>query len=73
MQHLSESLEGDLDPQACTRLEAHVGQCGACRERCEGPRRVLAACARAPDEAPLGPGLERAIRSKIRAAVAARK
>jgi RNA polymerase sigma-70 factor (ECF subfamily) len=72
VQHLSESLEGDLDSQACQRLEAHVDTCSSCRVRCDGLRRVLATCSRVDPGEPLPPDLDTAVRAQIRRAVAGR-
>jgi RNA polymerase sigma-70 factor (ECF subfamily) len=70
VQHLSESLEGDLDAGACQRLEAHVDLCSSCRVRCDGLRKVLASCSRADPRTPLPADLELAVRARIRAALA---
>lgn len=72
VQALSESLEGDLDPNACQRLEAHVEICPHCRARCDGLRTVLSTCARADPAASLPPDLEQAVRAAIRRAIADR-
>jgi len=40
----SRNLEGDLEPELCARMEAHLDGCGACRGRCESLRRTLALC-----------------------------
>jgi RNA polymerase sigma-70 factor (ECF subfamily) len=48
IQALSESIEGDLDRQACASLEQHVAACDQCRGRCDALREVLTLCADSP-------------------------
>ncbi|MCC7416892.1 MAG: sigma-70 family RNA polymerase sigma factor [Acidobacteria bacterium] len=41
---LSRHLEGDLDPQVCATMEAHLARCGRCRGACDTLKRTLALC-----------------------------
>ncbi len=40
----SQHLEGDIDPNTCAAMEAHLAQCGRCRGTCESLKRTLAVC-----------------------------
>ena len=39
---LSEYLDGELDPTACSGVEGHMADCGRCREFLESLRRAVA-------------------------------
>jgi anti-sigma factor RsiW len=39
---LSEYLDGELDPAACTGIEGHMADCERCREFLESLRRAVA-------------------------------
>jgi RNA polymerase sigma-70 factor (ECF subfamily) len=47
---LSQYIEGDISPETCKNMEAHVSSCQRCAARCDSLRQVLAACSsiRAP-------------------------
>jgi RNA polymerase sigma-70 factor, ECF subfamily len=45
---LSLHLEGDLSPQDCAAMEAHLDACPSCRTACESLRQVLAMCGASP-------------------------
>jgi RNA polymerase sigma-70 factor (ECF subfamily) len=49
----SEHLEGDLSPDICSTMEAHVASCPACAAECDGLKAALNACASAPCEVPV--------------------
>jgi RNA polymerase sigma-70 factor, ECF subfamily len=51
---LSEHFEGDVHPDVCRKMEAHVAACAQCASRCDSLRRVLAMCSAV--EAPAIPG-----------------
>ena len=48
----SEHLEGDLSPDICSTMEAHVASCPACATECDGLKAALNACAKAQCEVP---------------------
>ena len=50
----SEHLEGDLSPDICATIRAHVSACTACARECDGLKAVLNACSTAPCEVPAG-------------------
>jgi anti-sigma factor RsiW len=41
-EHLSEYIDGDLDPRARARVESHVGMCPECRRVLATLKRMLA-------------------------------
>ena len=45
---LSRHLEGEITPNVCRELEAHVADCSGCSRRCDSLRRVLSTCSEAP-------------------------
>lgn len=62
---LSRYQEGDVTPEACKTLEAHVDGCRACATRCQSLRTVLAACSATPVPA-LSTELRLAVQGQIR-------
>jgi len=48
----SEHLEGELSPDICSTMEAHVANCPACATECDGLKAALNACSTAPCEVP---------------------
>lgn len=48
----SEHLEGDLSPDICSLMEAHVANCEPCASECHGLKAALNACSAAPCEVP---------------------
>lgn len=62
---LSRYVEGELSPQVCERMHAHLETCPACDERCDSLRSVLGAC-RAYGERKVPADLKRAVRAAIR-------
>lgn len=44
----SRYLEGDLAPETCAEMEAHLQQCARCSGACESLKRSLALCRQAP-------------------------
>ena len=61
---VSRYLEGELDPEACSKLRAHVDQCAPCSAACETLRRALVAC-----QAWRGARLPAALRASMRRAL----
>jgi RNA polymerase sigma-70 factor (ECF subfamily) len=64
----SQHLEGDLDPNVCASMEAHLAQCSNCRSACESLKRTLAACRQLPTPdvpAPLAASIRSAIHSVL--------
>jgi len=67
--HLSTHLEGDLAPDTCAQLEAHVATCPQCQAACESLKGVLALCR--DESLPVVPAsTQRAVRHAIRACLA---
>ncbi|MDF1562735.1 MAG: sigma-70 family RNA polymerase sigma factor [Deltaproteobacteria bacterium] len=44
----SEHIEGELDSEACARMEAHLDECGSCRSTCDSLREILQSCRMTP-------------------------
>jgi RNA polymerase sigma-70 factor (ECF subfamily) len=44
----SQHLEGEIDPNVCATMEAHLAQCAHCRGACESLKRTLAMCRQLP-------------------------
>jgi RNA polymerase sigma-70 factor (ECF subfamily) len=44
----SRHLEGEIDPEVCAMLEAHLERCDRCRSACESLKRTLAICRQLP-------------------------
>ncbi|MBT6433488.1 MAG: sigma-70 family RNA polymerase sigma factor [Deltaproteobacteria bacterium] len=51
-QVFSEHLEGDLSPDICSSMEAHVASCPTCATECIGLKQALNACSTATFEVP---------------------
>ncbi len=61
----SRSLEGEVSPAVCARMERHLARCRRCTSVCESLRRTLAACRAAPLPA-VPEGLVAALRRDVR-------
>jgi len=59
----SKHLEGDLSPDICSSMEAHVATCPACAAECHGLKTALNACSAAPCEVPA------AVQGRVKAAL----
>jgi RNA polymerase sigma-70 factor (ECF subfamily) len=59
---LSRHLEGDVDPEACAAMEAHVTTCTSCSRACESLRETIASC-RVLGVRPLDPHAREALRA----------
>lgn len=62
----SRHLEGEIAPDVCADLEAHLERCGRCRGACDSLKRTLAACRAVPAPAvpaPVAASVKRAIRA----------
>ena len=66
---LSRSIEGELSPGVCARMEEHVRKCHSCRDACHTLRQVLGAC-RAHGSHALPPEVRSAVRKAVRDALA---
>ncbi len=65
----SRHIEGDLDPDACARMEAHLDHCEGCRATCEDLRAILRTCRQTP--APVvPPDVQEAVRRAVKAYLA---
>ena len=60
----SQHLEGDIDPAACAKMEAHLASCDHCRGTCESLKRTLAVCRALPT-----PEVPASIAASIKAAI----
>jgi len=63
----SEHLEGDLSPDICSSMQAHVANCSTCAAECDGLKAVLNACATAPCEVP--PAVQAHVKAALRQAL----
>lgn len=64
----SEHLEGDLSPDICSTMEAHVATCPACAIECSGLKQAFNACSTATYEVPKQVRIK--IQTKLRAVLA---
>jgi RNA polymerase sigma-70 factor (ECF subfamily) len=64
----SQHLEGDLSPDICSTMEAHVATCSQCATECDGLRTALNACSTAPCEVPdhVQKKVQRALRDSLK-------
>ena len=60
----SRQLEGEIDPGVCATMEAHLAQCGHCRDACESLKRTLAVCRQLPT-----PEVPSALAASVKAAI----
>jgi RNA polymerase sigma-70 factor (ECF subfamily) len=60
----SRHLEGEIPPEACADMEAHLARCGHCRGACESLRRTLALCGAIP-----APEVPASLRESVRNAI----
>jgi RNA polymerase sigma-70 factor (ECF subfamily) len=65
----SRFLEGELDADACARLEGHVAACAGCSAACSALRSTLGACV-AWRNAPVPPRVKNAVRAALREVLA---
>jgi RNA polymerase sigma-70 factor (ECF subfamily) len=62
----SRRLEGEIDPNACAELEAHLEGCPTCRGRCDSLRATLSLCKQAGTVASVPAHVERSVRDALR-------
>jgi RNA polymerase sigma-70 factor (ECF subfamily) len=60
----SQHLEGEIHPGVCATMEAHLAQCGHCRDACESLKRTLAVCRQLPT-----PEVPSALAASVKAAI----
>lgn len=60
----SRHLEGEIAPELCAEMEAHLERCGPCRGACESLRRTLALC-----RATSAPDVPVSVRESVRDAI----
>ena len=60
----SRHLEGEIDPDVCAAMEAHLAQCGHCRDACESLKRTLAICRQLP-----APEVPASLAASVKAAI----
>jgi RNA polymerase sigma-70 factor (ECF subfamily) len=69
LDRFSRYLEGEIGPDVCAQMEAHLEGCGACRATCQSLRSTIALCRATPaEDVPLA--VTAAVRDAIRAFVA---
>ena len=68
VQLFSQYLEGEIAPDVCTKLEAHLATCPRCRAACDSLKQTLALCRAAP--APLPSDVQESVRSAVQRFVA---
>jgi RNA polymerase sigma-70 factor (ECF subfamily) len=61
---LSRHLEGEIGPDVCARMEAHLEACPECRTACASLRRTLALCREVP-----APAVPAAVAASVRQAI----
>jgi RNA polymerase sigma-70 factor (ECF subfamily) len=62
----SQHLEGELSPDICSTMEAHVASCPVCAAECDGLKAALNACSAAPCDVPA------AVQERVQEALRAR-
>jgi len=60
----SRSLEGDISPRTCARMEEHLAACPRCRASCDALRDMLRQCRSVPS-----PQVPRALQERVRSAI----
>ena len=60
----SRHLDGDIAPEVCREMEAHLARCRPCRGACESLRRTLALCRDTP-----APEVPASVRQSVRDAI----
>jgi RNA polymerase sigma-70 factor (ECF subfamily) len=66
----SRHLEGDIAPDLCARMEAHLEGCARCRGRCDSLKRTLTLCRDSPS--PVVPeDVQQSVRTAVRRFIAA--
>jgi RNA polymerase sigma-70 factor (ECF subfamily) len=71
----SRYLEGEIGPDVCAEMEAHLARCGHCRGRCDSLKRTLQICRTTPVPEVPGPvadAVRRAVRGFLRERAAGR-
>lgn len=63
----SRHLEGDIDPEACARMERHLAACGRCRGACDALRRTLELCRTRAGAIEVPAAVQAEVRAAIRA------
>jgi RNA polymerase sigma-70 factor (ECF subfamily) len=63
---VSRHLEGELSPDVCATMEAHLDGCSSCKDRCDRLRETLSLCRRSS-----GPKVPAAVQEAVRAEVRA--
>lgn len=69
LQILSRHLEGDIGPDACAAMEAHVASCASCSRACDSLRSAVAIC-KTSGGAPLSPSASARVRAALGRVVA---
>jgi RNA polymerase sigma-70 factor (ECF subfamily) len=62
----SQHLEGEIGPEVCAQMEAHLARCSHCRGTCESLKHTLASC-RSMATAPVPPSLAASVKDNVRA------
>jgi RNA polymerase sigma-70 factor (ECF subfamily) len=62
---LSRYLEGEIGPNECAKMEAHVEACARCLAECDSLRKVLSLCQTAGRGGAVSPEIEAAVRRAV--------
>ena len=65
----SRYMEGDIRPETCAAMEAHLAQCPRCQGRCDSLRRTLVLCKTSPGPA-VSPSTQQLVRVALQRAMA---
>lgn len=63
---LSRYLEGEIGPQQCKELDAHVAGCPRCKGECDSLRRVLALCKNEATSGMVPPAVQAAVQRALK-------
>jgi RNA polymerase sigma-70 factor (ECF subfamily) len=69
LDRFSRYLDGEIGPDVCAQMEAHLASCEACRATCQSLRSTVALCRAMPGE-DVPPAVAAAVRDAIRAFMA---
>ena len=67
----SRHMEGEIRPETCAAMEAHLAQCPRCQGRCDSLRRTLLLCKTSPGPA-VAPSTQQLVRVALQRALAQR-
>ncbi len=68
LENYSRHMEGDIRPETCAAMEAHLAQCPRCQGRCDSLRRTLVLCKSSPGPA-VSPSTQQLVRLALQRAL----